>query len=257
MEKIYFDRSINNQKPSTIRNSKISCPFCDIENLDNIIEHKDEMILIENKFPTLENSKMLVLIESSDCKGNPDTYSVGKNQQLLTYAIDKWMEYQNDPKYKSAVLFKNKGEQSSGTIKHPHMQIVAFEDIDVNGHVQIEHLQGHQVAIDGLAEFNLSDNPLISFLEINLSLEQEQTLVAKTIKFLTMYMEEIYWGPEASYNFFFYQIQNNKYLKIIPRYPTSSVTLGFGVVQIYKPELLAKYVGEITDYYQRVCEKLI
>lgn len=256
MQKIYFDRSINNKKPSTIRNSKIECPFCDIENLHGVIDQQDDIILIENKFPTLENSKMLVLIESADCDGNPDTYSIAENRKLLTYALEKWEEYNDNPQYKSAVLFKNKGEQSSGTIKHPHMQIVAFEDIVVNDHVSIEHVTGFDVEIAGLAKFNLSNSPLISFLEINLCLEQDLDAVAKTIKFLTMYMEEIYWGPTASYNYFFYNIEQKRYLKIVPRYPASSITLGFGVVQVYKDELLAKYSNEINDYYLQV-EKLL
>ncbi|WOO88051.1 DUF4931 domain-containing protein [Mollicutes bacterium LVI A0039] len=250
MNTIYFNRKVNNQKPSTIRNKRTLCPFCDHSQLNSILGQKDDMILVENKFSTLKDALMLVLIESDECASDMHTYSVDKLQNLLEYAISKWIELEDSGDFKSVALFKNKGLHSSGTISHPHMQIVGFKDQDVNAQITIEHLQGREVKLDDI-EFNLSTLPLISFLEYNVKITDDLMQLAKTVSLIAKYVEDTYWGPEASYNFFFYNLGNQRYLKIIPRYPTSALHIGYGIVQIYDEDQLTEYVQSITEFYHK------
>lgn len=255
MNTIYFNREVNNKKPSTIRNKRQLCPFCDTSQLANIVDQSGEFILVENKFSTLKDALMLVLIESSECKSNMHTYSLSHLTDLLSYALNAWNEYEQSGKYQSVALFKNKGLHSSGTISHPHMQIIGFKDQDIYSSIKLEHLEGHQVVIDDI-EFNISNLPLISFLEFNIKLSDDINALAKTISFLTKFIEKTYWGAEASYNLFFYNIDGVRYLKIMPRYPTSAINIGYGIVQIYDQGLLEQYAQQLKDYYENVKESL-
>lgn len=248
MNTIYFNRQVNAKKPSTIRNNATSCPFCDHTQLKNIIETKGDMLLVENKYTTLKDAKMMVLIESARCDANMHTYSISELKDLLEFAIAKWCEYEQLKGYKSVALFKNKGLHSSGTIKHPHMQIVCYKEQDCNANIKRSNLSGHQVKFDNI-EFNLSTLPLISFLEFNLKVTNDYQTLAESISLITAYIEETYNGDSASYNFFFYNIEGERYLKIMPRYPTSALLVGYGVVQIYDEQQLRDYEQSIYDFY--------
>lgn len=255
MENIFFDRQVNNQKPSTIRNKKISCPFCDRKQLAGIIDEQDDMILVKNKYSTLENADMFVLIESSECESDMHTYSEEKITSLLTYGLNKWQELEASNKYQSVAFFKNKGELSSGTIKHPHMQFIGFRDQDCMKRISLKHLVGHPVVIPELVPFNLSTTPLNSFLEINIEIPTDIAKFAKTVSFLANYMEESYWGQVASYNFFFYVVDEIRYLKIMPRYPTSAITIGYDICQIYKQDQLEDYEQLIKQSFAKWSER--
>ncbi len=249
MENIYFDRTINSKKPSTIRNSETACPFCDRSQLAGIVDEQADMILINNKFSTLENADMFVLIESKECMSDMNTYSLAKIEELLTYGLAKWEQLEATNEYQSVAFFKNKGALSSGTIKHPHMQFIGFRDQDCMKTIELENVQGHQVIIDGLVPFNLSKLPISSFLEINIEIPTDLSRFAKTVSFLASYMEEIYWGDSASYNFFFYNIDGRRFLKIMPRYATSAITVGYDIRQIYRDDQLQKYEQMINESY--------
>lgn len=254
MNTIYFNRKLNNKKPSTIRNKETSCPFCDRNQIAGIIDEQDDMILIKNKFSTFKDAMMLVLIESKQCDSDMHTYSIAKLESLLGYAIKTWSDIIASGEFENVILFKNKGLHSSGTISHPHMQIIGFKEQDTYTRVSTENLQGFEIAVDDI-EFNLSTLPLISFLEFNIEITEDIHKLAKTVSFLTKYIEKTYWGPEASYNFFFYQIDGKRYLKIIPRYPTSAVHIGYGIIQLYDNEQLQDYHDSLTEYYSEFKSK--
>ncbi len=253
METIFFNRAINSKKPSTIRNAKTSCPFCDTSQLAAVVDRQDDMILVQNKFSTLKDANMMVLIESDICESNIDRYSIDKLTALLKFAITKWISFEQTGDYKSVALFKNKGLHSSGTIKHPHMQIIGFKDQDCHNGISIENLEGYDIKIDDI-EFNLSTLPKISFLEYNIEVTDDYLKLAKTVSLITKYIEETYWGPEGSYNFFFYNLNQKRYLKIIPRYPTSAIHIGYGIVQIYDQQQLSDYECSIRDFYNKLSE---
>ncbi len=62
MSYLIFNQSVSNKKPNTIRNKEISCPFCNRDNLSNILVEENEMIMVENKYPTIKDADMYVLI---------------------------------------------------------------------------------------------------------------------------------------------------------------------------------------------------
>lgn len=256
MEKIFFDRSVNDKKPSTIRNHKTSCPFCDRTQLAGIVDEQEDILLVENKYSTLENADMFVLIESEQCASDMHTHSLEKIEKLLTYGLNKWQELEQTEKYKSVAFFKNKGPLSSGTIKHPHMQFIGFRDQDCMKKISLENVIGHDVIIEGLVPFNFSTLPMYSFLEINVEVSSDMKIFARTVSFLTNYIEAIYPGDSASYNFFFYLIKGKRYLKILPRYASSSITIGYDMCQVYKPEQLLNYEAMIKEYYTKWNEGL-
>lgn len=249
METIYFNREINSKKPSTIRNKKTVCPFCDHSQIQNILEVEDDIMLIENKFSTLKDALMLVVIETDQCESDMHEYSIEKLTKLMTFAISKWKQYEDSGEYKSVALFKNKGLHSSGTLSHPHMQIVAFKDQDCHSGFGLENLQGHEVNIDGM-EFNLSTLPQVSFLEYNIKFDNNMIKLSRTLSLLLNYIEANYWGDSASYNLFFYNKAGDRYVKIIPRYPTSAIKIGYNVTQIYDEKLLTSYEQSIRDFAQ-------
>lgn len=249
MNTIQFNRKLNMQKPSTIRSSKTSCPFCERSQLAEIIAEQDDIILVQNKFSTLKDANMMVIIESNDCDSNMHTYTIDKLAKLLEFAITNWIKYEQTGDYKSVALFKNKGLHSSGTIKHPHMQIVGFKDQDCNQEITVEQLQGYPVTIDDI-EFNISTLPKISFIEYNIEVTADYNRLAKTVSLITSYIEANYFGNDASYNLFFYNLDGKRYLKIITRYPTSAIYIGYGIVQVYNQEQLAEYAVDIEKHYK-------
>lgn len=251
MNTIYFNRKINMNKPSTIKQPNISCPFCDRSQLKEIVCERDDMLLVKNKFGTLKDANMLVLIETNVCDSNIHLYTIDKLTKLLEFAITKWKQYEDSDKYTSVGLFKNKGLHSSGTIKHPHMQIIGFKDQDCYEHISVANLQGYEINIDGL-EFNLSTLPKTSFLEYNIKFDDDFEKLARTVNLITNYIEEVYIGDASSYNFFFYNLEGSRYLKIVPRYPTSAINIGYGIVQIYDQHELANYAKSILAFYKNL-----
>ena len=49
------------------RKNSTSCPFCDREELTDIIDEDGSIILLENKFPGLADTYQLVVIETDKC----------------------------------------------------------------------------------------------------------------------------------------------------------------------------------------------
>ncbi len=253
MELIYFDRAKNLAKPNTIRNKQTQCPFCDKEQLSTIIEEHLDITWVENKFPTLKNTYMTVIIESANCKEDMHLYDDDKLKQLLNFSVDRWLAMCANKTYQSAIMFKNKGPLSGGTIKHPHMQIVGFKCN--NGYSQItkENFQGLKIELSNQIKFTISDLPFNSFLEFNIKfLENQLEDMCDTIKFLLNYIEDNYHGNlEASYNLFFYNLDEELYVKIVPRYPTSPIQIGFGIKQIYNQQTLNEYIAIFKQYYKQ------
>ncbi len=256
MKTIYFKRNINAKKPSTITNKTTVCPFCDKSQLADIVDVQESMTLVKNKFNTLVDADMYVLIESDTCNANYHTYSIEKIESLLEFSINKWRQFKATNKYKSVAMFKNKGRLSGGSIAHPHMQIIGFEDVDCNAQISKRNLLGVDVEIENFASFNLSTYPLVSFIEYNINLDQELSSVSKTVKLLINYIEDTYKGEEASYNLFFYTLEDVNFLKIMPRYPTSPITLGFGISQIYDKQTLDVQKDELIQYFTENISKL-
>ena len=63
---LVFDVQQANGKPDDNRRPGTACPFCDTEELADIIRRDGDCIWLENKFKTLRATRQTVLIESAD-----------------------------------------------------------------------------------------------------------------------------------------------------------------------------------------------
>ncbi len=248
MEYITFNTKIQAMKPNTIRNKEIFCPFCDYEHKENIISNKDDIIRVKNMFPTLSDTDMSVIIESNECQKNAFNYSIKQYSNILNFVVSEWIQEIDSKKYKYVILFKNYGPLSGGSIEHEHMQIIGFYKNQVGQDVKLEHLLGKEIINDEVVIY-ISDKPFNNFLEYNIEFNLDQfEKLALYLKLLLGYLKYNYKLPEFSYNLFFYQIEGRLFVKIVQRYATSPLNIGFNIKQNYNQENLT-YIIENTQKY--------
>lgn len=70
---IIFNLSIGGKKPHS--STQKICPFCHPETLTNILDKKDDIIWLMNKFPVFEGTYPTVIVETSDHNAELTTYS--------------------------------------------------------------------------------------------------------------------------------------------------------------------------------------
>ena len=73
----------------------------------------------------------------------------------------------NSGEYASVLFFKNHGPMSGGSLRHPHMQIIGLNEMDVNENVKLEQFEGVTIAQNEHVTFNLSVKPRMGFFEFN------------------------------------------------------------------------------------------
>jgi galactose-1-phosphate uridylyltransferase len=165
----------------------------------------------------------------------------------LKFGIRHWLELEKDPQYQSVIFYKNHGPLSGGTIRHPHMQIVALEDVDYKSKIEPKHFQGVEIYKDNSVEFNISSFPIMGFREFNVKLfdmEKVETMgdcIQAAVRFLVD-------NPESkcdSYNLFFYNMGKYIVCKIVARYVVSPLFVGYMIPQVANDiEMTAKKVIE-------------
>ena len=245
-----FNRSIGKQK----RLSKVaesSCPFCDVGHLTDIYDQQGEMIFLKNKYPTLEKTDQFVLIESAKHDGNISNYEPEEWQNILAYAIKQWKVFYNDPKYKSVLLYKNYGKLSGGSLSHPHMQIVGLLEADGYREIAPAYFSGDTVATKAGATLNISDHPIMGFLEFNISFdEQSITPAADYIKEVVSYLlADFNDGRCEAYNLFFYKLTDKLYCKVVPRFIVSPYFVGYFISQKFDAEFTAEVIKDLKEKY--------
>ena len=240
-----------------IQKTKISqeCPFCNVKHLSNIIDCQEEMVLLENKYPTLEGTTQLVLIESAQHDGDVANYDKDKWVDILSYAIHAWNQLTASERYISVLLYKNFGPQTGGSQKHPHMQIVGLKEI--NGYAQIEefNFSGPMLQEQSGVIVNVSDRPIMGFFEVNIiwkdnsQLEVAAEKIQNTVKYI---LKSYYDGLCDAYNLFFYKINGDYICKVVPRFVASPYFIGYKIGQKFNDE----YVRYLKDEYQEYCYKI-
>lgn len=232
---IDFDMQIGRNKPETIRHPDNYCPFCHPEELTDIIATDGPIILLRNKYNVLSGTEQFVLIETDICQSDMPDYTPEHMQHLIHFGLHHWQKLLRSGKYADVVFFKNYGPLSGGTIRHPHMQLVAFPHLQQPLTVYPEEFAGEIIARENNVEFNISTTPRIGFWELNIiPAEIESTKAVNTIaKFLqigTAYLtRHFHKGQIHSYNIFFYQLKEQVYAKILPRFATPPLYIGYGV----------------------------
>lgn len=246
---LHFLTSVGVKKPNSIRNKDVMCPFCARELLTDIIDTEDSIILLKNKYPVLERTYQTVLIETDDCHAELSVYPEEHLFRLIRFALNHWIKIEETGKYESVLLFKNHGPLSGGSIAHPHMQIIGLEDVDYTDNIKIEDFRGLMIdSYDG-TEFTLSSSPKIGFYEFNVKLGSFEDIkpFARYIQNAVHYILHSFPFHCNSYNLFFYKLGEERYAKIVPRFVTTPLYIGFSIPQI--PDNLEWMRDDIKKHY--------
>ncbi|MFT4415476.1 DUF4931 domain-containing protein [Fredinandcohnia humi] len=248
---LYFTTGVGQRKPNTINGRNIDCPFCKVEELDDIIAVQGSMILLKNKYATLRKTYQTVLIETDLCDSELSKYSKEHLYRLFRFAIDYWLKLHLNNQFRSVIMFKNHGPLSGGTISHPHLQIVGLEDVNYLLNYKREHFEGIVIKKCDFLEFNISTQPKIGFYEFNIRLSNLKVIdsMSDCIQIAIDYILNHFRYKCDSYNLFFYKIENEIYCKIIPRFVTSPLYIGYSIAQV--ADNIEDIANQIVNIYRK------
>lgn len=169
--------------------------------------------------------------------------------RLISFGIDQWYELMNDKEYKSVTYFRNFGPLSGGSIAHPHSQIVAFKNYDYKEKVQEQDFIGLLIDKQTDVELNISIKPRVGFYEFNVILAdmEEMPRFADYIQLVAHYILNHFIYRCNSYNLFFYQYNGQIIAKIVPRFVTSPLYIGYSIPQV--PNNLDEVIHDLKSKY--------
>lgn len=226
---LYFLSDIGKEK-IIYQDSEYLCPFCNREELSDILDEEDSILLIKNKFPTLANTFQTVLIETNDCFANISTYDTPHMRKIITFGINHWLKMEESGDFKSVVFYKNHGPLSGGSINHAHMQIVGLKDIDYKLNLKDDLFDGIEIYKEGNCLLNISTKPNACSTEFNIiTTPRHDNFMADNIQNIVNYILNHF--KCSSFNLFFYQWEKSIICKIVPRYITSPFLVGFSIPQ--------------------------
>ena len=229
-----FNLKIGARKPETIIHKDAQCPFCDRNSLEDIIDTQGNILLVKNKYPVLQDAFQTILIETDDCQGDLSVYSKEHLYELLNFGVKWWLKMSGDPEFASVIFYKNFGPLSGGTLRHPHMQIVGLKNIDYRDFLPEDCFRGINICEEDGVEYNLSTAPKIGFFEFNVIISDLRHLkrMADFIQITTHYLLNHFYKDCHSYNLFFYQVGNHIIAKLMPRFVTSPLFVGYSIPQV-------------------------
>lgn len=233
-EQLYFLNDISKQKPESIHNKNIACPFCAVEQLTDILEKEGPIIWLKNKFPTLKDTFQTVLIETDNCNDHIATYTKEHMEKLIRFSIHHWLILEESNEFQSVILYKNHGPFSGGSLHHAHMQIIGMKYVDYRQNITDENFQGIIVKQDEQIELNISARPIIGFTEFNIIIEYVSAInqmthyIQQTVRYI---LTDFHKGC-SSYNLFFYHINGKIICKVVPRFVVSPLYVGYKIPQV-------------------------
>ena len=232
MNHLCFLSNVGEEK-NNYKNIESCCPFCNRKKLTGIIDEEGSILLLKNKFSTLDNTFQTVLIETDDCNANISTYKAVHMRKLIAFGIDHWLRMERSGDFKSVVFYKNHGPLSGGSINHPHMQIVGLKDINYKLVLKNEYFEGIEIYKQGKCLLTISTKPRANFTEFNIITESQEDnhFMADTIQTIVSYILNHFSPKCSSFNLFFYQWNEKIVCKIIPRFVTSPFLIGFSIPQ--------------------------
>lgn len=239
---------IGQQKPESIINRETVCPFCDRESLTDILAEDAPMLLLKNKYPVLQDTLQTVLIETDECLSELSTYKREHLHRLMRFAVREWERLEESGDYRSVVMFKSHGPHSGGTIRHPHMQIVGLKKVDYLEHVSQDQFEGIRIAAEPGVELNISTKPKVGFYELNVLLSDREQIdtMSDYIQTAAHYLMHHFHKSCTSYNLFFYRLNGQIAVKIMPRFVASPIFIGFAIPQV------ADRIDDVVDEIKRL-----
>ncbi len=246
---LLFDSQIGRKKPETIIKKENSCPFCDRNNLEDIIDQEDSMILLKNKFPVLKETLQTVLVETDQCQSDLSNYPKEHLYRLLRFGIKNWFEMIDSREFTSVSFFRNYGPLSGGSIAHPHSQIVAFHNYDYLEKINKQDFVGLIIDQSNSVELNISTQPRVGFYEFNVILKDVDAIprFADYIQMVAHYILNRFIFRCSSYNVFYYNFEDSIIAKIVPRFVTSPLYIGYSIPQV--PNNLEDVLEDFTKKY--------
>lgn len=231
-EQLIFQSAVGSNKMANQLGDANVCPFCNRDLLRDVLAQDGPILLVKNKYATLQNTLQTVLIETEDCSADICSYDAAYMRRLVSFGIDHWLEMADSGTFKSVLFYKNHGPLSGGTIQHAHMQIVGLENIDYRALMDASMFEGHEIHREGGNLVNASCKPRACFLEINvITPVRDDIFLADMIRKAVRYIM-IEQPHCSSYNLFFYQWQGGIVCKIVPRYVASPLFIGYSISQI-------------------------
>lgn len=246
---IKFNTDIGRTKPENLIHADNACPFCDVENLTDIIDVDDDIIFLRNKYHVIEGADQFVLIEGRECHVDMPDYPKEKMRRVIRMGVKHWKNLLASGKYEEVLFFKNYGVMSGGTIRHPHMQLVGFPKLNSELLFDEAELRGIIIAQRDGVEFNISNCPRVGFGELNFVVESGGSLdtLADFIQVAVHYTMNYFNKKCTSYNIFFYRRADKIFAKVMPRYATSPYFVGYNIH--FLPNNVERIAQEIKDFY--------
>lgn len=247
-----FNVTIGQKKPESIINTMTKCPFCDRDSLTDILDSSGQLLLIKNKFQVLQDSFQTVLIETTKCTSDISEYTKDHLHDLFRFGVRHWFAMIASKEYQSVLFFKNHGPLSGGTLRHPHMQIIGLKTIDYHTTLDAKEFNGLIIHENDGVEFNISTYPRIGFSEFNVLTNDNGKLdqMADYVQIATHYVLNNFNQHCKSYNLFFYLVDDLIRIKIMPRFATSPLYIGYTIHLI--PNNLETIVSDLqTKYFNK------
>ncbi len=247
INRIRFDISIGRGKPENILNRENDCPFCHPEGLTDILATGEGgIILLKNKYNVLTDADQFVLVETDRCGVDMPDYTPEHMRRIIRFGVDAWQGFEREGKYTAVIFFKNHGHLSGGTMRHAHMQLVGFYDADPALFPDAEDFEGIPIIEEDGVLLNAATRPRIGFGEFNLISGPDlpdifSDLLQKTIS----YVRDRFKKSQDSYNIFFYHIGEKIAAKIMPRFPTSPLLIG------YDMRILPSNMADIVEDFRK------
>ncbi|BDR59900.1 DUF4931 domain-containing protein [Lactobacillus xylocopicola] len=254
-EPLIFDVNIAKDKPNSYHKTRedLGCPFCQVATLTDIYERQGEMIWLRNKFPTLQATVQTVLIESSDHNGDITTYTASHNRELMHFALKCYRQMVASEQFKSVLWYKNFGPNSSGSLTHPHMQLVGLKKQDGYRHLQPDNYKGISLFNNHRVEVNVATHPVHGYVELNFNLLATSGVdcwadwIQSGAKYLLNVLSS---GRCDSYNLFFYPLeQGGTCAKLIARFPASAYFVGYKLSQVDDEKKLNEEAKRFKQFF--------
>lgn len=244
-----FLNDIGKNKPNSFINND-DCPFCNRDKLIDIIDEKGPFVLLKNKYPTLKDTLQLVVIESYDCNGCIAYYDLEYIYKLMRFGIKHWLNIEKSNEYKSVIFCKNHGLKSGASLRHPHMQIIGFKNIDYKEELDDEYFEGIEIYRNEQCLVNLSSRPITEFSEFNIIIDDclsglmdLSICLKKVVHFI---LNNFYYKCD-SFNLFFYHWKDEVICKVVPRFVTSPLVVGYKIKQC--PSSSSQIAYRLKDMY--------
>ena len=244
-----FDVSLGSQKPENIIDKDAACPFCDVGHLKDIIDTQGDIILLRNKYNVIDGADQFVIIEGRNCHEDMPDYTPEHMHALIRFGLKRWKKLLDSGKYRVVLFFKNYGPMSGGTIRHPHMQLVGFSDLNPDLIFAPKDFDGLPICERNGVVLNASTRPRVGFGELNIlpRPDADADTLADFIQVAVDYMMHHFSKRCNSYNIFFYHDRDRFYVKVMPRFATSPLFIGYNIH--FLPNNLERIVCQMKQLY--------